>query len=273
MAITNFIPEVWSDTMLDEFTAAAVWANLVNREYEGEAKAGNAVKITGSVIPTVKDYAANNRITTPDAVSDTTQKLLIDQEKSVDFTLDDIDRAQAAGSLSSYVIGSAQALVLDADSYIGGLAVANGTAVSGSTPTTGDQAFDALNASHKALTKANVPLVGRVTVCNAEFASLLKGADSKLTSADVSGTTEGLRAGTIGQLLGALVVESNNMPADDEPQFVTFHRLAIAYVSQIDQVEGMRADNSFADRIRMLHVYGARVIRPTAVAVFNKDGS
>lgn len=273
MAIVNFIPEVWADSTLDEFTAAAVWANLVNRSYEGDAKAGNAVKITGSVIPTVKDYKAAGRETTPDAISDSTQKLTIDQEKSVDYVVDDVDRVQAAGSLEAYTRGAAQALVLDADSYIGGLAVAQGTSVSGATPTTGNQAFDALNASHKLLTKANVPLIGRVTICNAEFAALLKGADSKLTSADVSGDTAGLRAGTIGAILGARVVESNNMPADDEPQFVTFHQSAIAYVSQISEVEAMRAEKSFADRIRMLHVYGARVIRPTAVAVFNKNGS
>lgn len=273
MAIVNFIPEVWADATLDEFTAAAVWANLVNRSYEGVVKSGNAVNITGSVIPTVKDYKAAGRETTPDAITDTTQKLVINQEKSVDFIVDDIDRVQAAGSLESYTRGAAQALVLDADSYIGGLAVANGTAVAGATPTTGNQAFDALNASHKALTKANVPLVGRVTVCNAEFAALLKGSDSKLTSADVSGDTAGLRAGTIGTLLGARVVESNNMPADNAPQFVTFHQSAIAYVSQISDVEALRAEKSFADRIRMLHVYGARVIRPTAVAVFNKNGS
>lgn len=273
MALTHFIPTVWADSTIDEFTAAAVWANLVNRDYEGTVASGNKVRITGSVIPVVHDYKAANRQTTPDVITDTSQDLLIDQEKSIDFVVDDIDRVQAAGSLESYTRGAAQALVLDADSYIGGLAVAGGTEVSGALPTTGNQAFDALNASHKALTKANVPLIGRVTVCNAEFAALLKGSDSKLTSVDVSGSTAGLRAGTIGALLGANVVESNNMPEDDEPQFVTFHYSAIAYASQIAETEGMRAQNSFADRIRMLHVYGAKVIRPTAVAVFNKGGS
>ena len=43
--------------------------------------------------------------------------------------------------------------------------------------------------------------------------------------------------------------------------------------SQIDQVEAMRAQNKFADRLRALHVYGGKVIRPEGVAVFNADGS
>ena len=35
----------------------------------------------------------------------------------------------------------------------------------------------------------------------------------------------------------------------------------------------MRAQNKFADRLRALHVYGGKVIRPEGVAVFNVDGS
>ena len=33
MAITNFIPEIWSSKMLVEFQNTAVWAGLTNREY------------------------------------------------------------------------------------------------------------------------------------------------------------------------------------------------------------------------------------------------
>lgn len=273
MAFTHFIPTLWSTSLLEEFTKAAVFANLVNREYEGIATSGNKVRIVGAVLPTVKDYAANGRTTTPDVITDTSTDLLIDQERSVDFVIDDIDRAQVAGSVESITSGSAQRLVIDADSYLADLAVANGVAVPGAVPTTGDGAFNLLNTAHKLLTKADVPMTDRVTVVNAEFAALLKGADSKLTSVDVSGDSAGLRAGTIGSLLGARVIESNNLPADDEPQFVTFHRSALAYVSQIDEIEAMRANDSFADRIRMLHVYGAKVIRSTAIVAFNQDGS
>jgi 6,7-dimethyl-8-ribityllumazine synthase len=273
MAFNHFIPTVWSDTLLDEFTATAVFANLVNREYEGVAAKGNKVRIAGSVIPVVKDYKAAGRKTTADDITDTSQDLLIDQEKSVDFLVDDIDRVQVAGSVETYTRGAAQALALDADSYIAAAAVAAGVSVSGAVPSTGNAAFDLINEAHKVLTKNNVPIVGRCVVVNAEFAALLRRADSKLTAADVSGDTAGLRAGTIGTLLGARIVESNNTPDDSAPQFIAFHESAIAYVSQVDTVEALRADDSFADRVRMLHVYGAKVVRPSAVAVFNKNGS
>lgn len=273
MAFTHFIPTLWTTSIEEQWDAEAVFAALVNRDYEGTATRGNKVTIAGVVAPTVKDYKAAGRITSADAISDTGVDLLIDNEKVIDFYVDDIDRTQAAGSLEAYTGASAEALALDADSAIADAAVANGTSLAGSTPTTGNEAFNLINSAHKALTKANVPNSNRFVVVNAEFAALLKGADSKLTSVDTSGDSAGLRGGTIGSLLGARVVESNNLSAVDEPQFVAFHRRALAYVSQLEQVEALRAHDRIADRIRMLHVYGVKVTRPTGVVVFNKDGS
>lgn len=246
MAITNFIPELWSALLLEQWNNTNVFSGLVNRDYEGVAARGNKVNITGVVAPTVKDYKTGDgsgaRTTSADAISDTGVDLLIDQEKSIDFYVDDIDRAQAAGSLEAYTLAGAEAWNLIAKAL-------------------------------KELTQAGVPTVGRVVVANPDFAYYLRTDSSKLTSVDTSGDSEGLRGGTIGAILGARVVESANLPADGEPQFVAFHQRAAAYVSQIDQVEALRAENKFADRIRALHVYGGKVVRPTGVRVFNQDGS
>jgi hypothetical protein len=38
----------------------------------------------------------------------------------------------------------------------------------------------------------------------------------------------------------------------------------LAYVSQIQETEALRAQNKFADRLRGLHVYGAKIVRPTS---------
>lgn len=274
MAFTHFIPTLWSTALLESWQATAVFGNLVNRTYEGLASRGNKVTISGVVVPTVKDYKTGvggvARTTTADAISDTGIDLLIDQEKIVDFYVQDIDRIQAAGSLDEFTTASGQALAVDSDKYIAQAAVDDaGVSVPGAAPTTGDQAFNLLNTAQKLLTKKNVPFVGRVAVVNAEFAALLKGADSKLTNFNTSGDTAGLRDGTIGSLGGARVVESNTLPEMDEPQFVLFHQRAIGYVSQIEEVEALRAHDRVADRIRMLHVYGAKVLRSDGVAVFN----
>jgi hypothetical protein len=89
----------------------------------------------------------------------------------------------------------------------------------------------------------------------------------KLTDADRSGTTAGLREASLGRILGFDTYVSNNLPGTT-PQAVAFHKSALVYASTIAETEGMRAENKFADRIRGLHVYGGKVTRPTAIQVF-----
>lgn len=274
MAITNFIPELWSAALLEVWWNEVVFAALVNREYEGEATRGNTVHITGIVAPTVKDYKAAGRTTSADAITDTGIDLLIDQEKSTDFYVDDIDRAQAAGSLSVYADAAGQGLVEDSDQFIANLMVAGGTTLTETTqPTDGNSAFNCVRDVRKELNKNSAPSANRVIVMNAEFEALLLGADSKLTTYNLSGDTNGLRQATVGGLLNFRMVVSNNLPAINHPQFVAFHPRSAAYVSQIDQVEGMRAQDKFADRIRALHVYGGKVVRPLGVWTLNPGGS
>jgi hypothetical protein len=273
MAITHFIPALWAANLLELWNTENVLAPLVNRDYEGLATRGNTVHITGIVAPTVTDYKAAGRITSASAVSDTSVDLLIDQEKSTDFFVDDIDRAQSAGSLNAYTTAAGYALAADTDKFISALLVAGGTALSGTAPTTGDAAYNLLRDARKAMNKSEVPSDNRVAVVNAEFEALLLGSDSKLTNADVSGDSNGLRNATIGRILDMRVVTSNHLPAVNYPQFVVFHQRAVSFVSQIDQVEAMRAQDKFADRARALHVYGGKVVRPLGVRVFNPSGS
>lgn len=278
MAITNFIPELWAAALLEVWWNETVFAALVNREYEGIATRGNTVNITGVVVPTVTDYAAAGRTTNAQDITDTGVQLIINQEKSTDFYVDDVDRAQAAGSLSAYADAAGVALVEDSDKFIANLLVANGTTLTtgvsdAPTALTADDAFNLLKDARKQLNKNAVPSANRVAVINAEFEGLLLSAASKLTTFYQSDDTDGLRNATIGQLLGMRIVTSNNLPGFNTPQFVAFAPRAAAYVSQIDQVEAMRAQTKFADRIRALHVYGGKVIRPIGVVVYNGGGS
>lgn len=276
MAVTNFIPEVWSDYILERYVAQNVFPALLDRKYEGEATKGNTVHIPGVVAPTVKDYKANGRTTSADGISDTGVDLLIDQEKNIDFYVDDIDNAQAnTDLLQLYTDAAGDSLATDADKFIANMLVSAATAMPWSAnPDTGDKAFNVIKDARKLLQKANVPDDGlRIAVVNAELEALLLGADSKLTSFDTSGDTAGLRNATIGKLLGFRIVSSNNLPESDSPQGVFFHQRAAAFVSQIDEMEGMRAQDKFADRIRGLHVYGGKVVKAPGVLVFNPAGS
>lgn len=267
MAIDHAIPEIWSAKILTQFQEASIFAGLANREYEGEAKGGNTVHITGIEPIAIKDYKAAGRTTTADAVTDTGVDLLIDQEKSFDFYVDDIDAAQAKPNLmSAYTKSAADGLAEDTDKFLSALLIAQGTAATAVTaPTDAKSAWAAIAAIKKMMVKAKVPASQRVVVMNAEFASFLDESDSKLMKANESATTAGLRDASYGKLLTFDTYGSENLPETSKPQIVGWHKSALAYASQIEKTEPMRAQNKFADRLRGLHVYGGKVIRPNAV--------
>jgi N4-gp56 family major capsid protein len=269
MAVTHFIPEIWAAEMQGVYFETTVFAPLVNRDYEGELSHGNTIHVAGVVPPAIKDYKAANRTTSADAISDTGVDVPVDQEKSFDFYVDDIDRAQAAGTMDQYSNSAALALAEDADKFIANKLVTGATAIANTTaPTDGDDAFDIIADLVLALNQNHVPKAGRIVAINSVFERQLVGASSKLTNFDTSGDTEGLRNGTVGMLLGCRIITTENMPVTTKAQAVAFNRDAFAYVSQIQKVEGMRAQDKFADRLRGLHVYGAAMVRPEAAAAY-----
>jgi len=272
MAITKFIPQIWNAQMLLDFRETATAANTVNRSYEGDATKGNTVKITSAVNVAIADYKAAGRLTSASAVSDTGLDLLIDQEKSFDFYVDDIDRAQAAGSFGAYTLSAAEGLAEDADKFILALALtgalAGNVTAAGAAVTTGDAALNILRDLRLKLNKQLVPKTNRVAYVNAEFEAILLEASSKLTQVDKSGSPAGLREASVGRILGFDVVTSENLPNVAKPQVLAFHTPSVAFVSQIQETEALRANDKFADRLRGLHVYGGKIIRPKAIAAW-----
>ena len=279
MSFDNFIPELWSASILENFHNDAVLVGMANRQYESAFTAGSEIHITGIIDVKVKDYKTGAvdraggggkipRTTVPDAVESTGIELVIDQEKSFDFLVDDIDRAQANQSLDAYTESAATGLVEDAETFLTAMLTSKGTAATGiANPTDWASAYAAILKLRGKLSAAKVPAMDRVLLINAAFEEFLLSDGSKLTSFDKSNMTDGLREATIGRLLGFDVVSSPWLD-NTKPMAVGFYKPAIAYVSQVEKTESMRSENSFADRLRGLHVYGGTVLRPTAVQVF-----
>ena len=91
----NFMPEVWSKKLQKIFDKKAVFASIVNRDFEGDIKnAGDAVKIRTFGDITINDYTRNSSIAYQD-LSDPMDTLTIDQQKYFAFKLDDLDKAQS----------------------------------------------------------------------------------------------------------------------------------------------------------------------------------
>ena len=268
MALNHFIPEIWSASILENFHKQSVVTALANRDYEGELTQGSKIHIPGIVDIAVKDYKAAGRTTTPDSLSDTGIDLLIDQEKSFDFFVDDIDRIQSKPGFDDYTASAANGLVEDTETFLTNLLVSKGTALAGSAIASYSDAYASILKVRGALNKALAPKTDRYLVINSAFEAQLLSDASKLTNFDKVGDSDGLREASIGRILGFTVVTSDFLAEDTLPQAIGLYGPALAFVSQITKTEALRGENKFADRIRGLHVYGGGVLRPTAVQVF-----
>jgi len=268
MAVTNFIPTIWSAALLERFNTANILIPTLSREYEGIVASGNSVKITAITAPSIQNYATTRTLTI-DALNDSTQSLLINQEKAFSFKVDDVDRVQAAGSFEAVTRDAGAALSEDAEAYVIAQLKAGGTSAGTAAITTPALAYAAALSIRTALVKANVPTSQRYLAVSPEFAALLLDSNSKLTSADAAGSDGELRNGVLGRLLGFTVIEHPQLThTGNRPAAIGYHGPSAAFVGQIDKVEAGRMELSFADYIRALKVYGSKVLRPTAVQTY-----
>ena len=275
MSITNFIPELWNARLLYALEKNHVATNVVNRNYEGEIKnAGDTVHINTLGAVAVRSYAQGTDLTY-DALSTTDQTLVIDQQKYFAFALDDVDKAQAAGDIMDVAMGRAAYSLADvSDAFLLGKIAAGGSSANYVGTSASPVALTAANiytsivALRTALDKQNVPTQGRSLVVPPEaYALLLQ--DARFTS--VQGVADGvIQHGLVGKVAGFDIYMSNNCvkTSADTPVYSITAQIADAttYAEQIIQTEALRPEASFSDAVRGLHVYGAKVTRPEAIA-------
>lgn len=268
MAITKFVPKIWSASLLTALRDRLTYAQggVINRNYEGDiARAGDSVHITSFEDPAVRKYTKNGAITW-DLLTDSQQTLIVDQSDYFAFKVDDIDRRQAMpGFVDETSIGASYNLAAEADKYVAGLMVAGaGKKLTGVALTTGADVYDLLVEMRTALTKTNTPTDGRWVVLPPEAYALLLG-DDRFIRADAAGTTEGLRNAVVGRAAGFTIVESNRVPytaASKDWDIVAGHGIATTYAEQIASVKAVDLQDTFGEGIKGLHLYGAKVIRP-----------
>lgn len=268
MAIDNFIPEIWSAGVQQAFTANQLVIPTLNTAFSGDARKGNTVHIINATTPTIVDYATAGRVIDPEALADTEVSLLIDQERAFSVNVDDVDAVQAAGSFDAWVQAAGRALAEDAEEYAIAQLLAGATNGQESTPVAVDTFAEAKAALQKIrllMAKAKVPTAGRFVAVNPAFADLLVGG---LSDVALAGGSNELRNGQVARLFGMDIIETPAFAEATKPVAVGYHESAAAFVSQIDKVESMRNPNKFADIVRGLNVYGAKVTRPTGVVKY-----
>ena len=277
MAVSSFIPTIWTAALLKVLPTRLVSQWGVNHDYQGDVLIGGSVKINDLGDITVGDYNPSGTITYQD-LSTTAQTLNIDSSKYWGFKVDDVDARQAAGNLIIPAMERAAdklARTIDGLNFAtmsSGVATANvigGDGGSGEadpvTVTTVAQAKKLLLDMKTVADKNDVPDDGRVFYCTPEFENLLLG-DTTLNMSPAT-ATDTLKAGYVGRLYGIDIFRSNNLPMTTGSNNIAIltHSIATTEAYQIDKTEALRSENSFKDLVRGLYVSGRKVIRPTCI--------
>ena len=281
MAVDTFIPELWNSRLLYALEKAHVATSLVNRHYEGEIRNhGDTVHINTIGAITVKSYTKNTNIDAPETLTTTDQSLAIDQAKYFNFQVDDVDKAQAAGELVDTAMGRAAYALADvSDAYLLGViaagAATGNTIGSAASPValTAANVYENIVKLKTKLDKANVPNTGRTSVGPPDGHSLLP-PDDRFAKSGATAGQEALINGLVGRIAGFDVYMSNNVKTGTgtdtghTPYFEITAQIADAttYAEQIIKTEAYRMESRFADAVKGLHVYGAKVTDGTKIA-------
>ena len=270
MAFSNFIPEVWSARLIEHLDKVHVYAALMNREYEGEISAyGDTVHINQLGDITVSDYTGDD-IADPEELDSTLTDLKIDQAKYFNFQIRDIDNAQSNPKLVDAAMQRAGYGINDvidrwlADMLLNGVPEANALTVSALTT---EGAYEALVDLGVILNENNVPMPGRWVVIPPWFHALLL-KDPRFVGNGSGYNQAILQGGWVGDAAGFRIHLSNNVPTDGSVcSVLAGTNDAGSFAEQLVELEAYRLEKNFSDAVKGLHVYGAKVTQPNALAV------
>ncbi len=267
-----FVPQIWSQKLNQLLQKNCVMLQCVNRNWEGEIKnQGDTVKIITPAAVSVSTLTSDN--ITYNALTPTSQDLVIDQKKFFAFKIDDISQAQAhADIMEAHLTSAKNAIEEVQDTYLLGMhtnVTSANTIGSEETPITLSKstiyenfvnlslALKNSNAVHSGLRPWVVinPTVESYLLQSPEFISAYNVAD------------ETLREGSIGRIAGMDVLVSTNLTDVDGKYYVLAGTNdAITFASQLSKIESLRDKDSFSDLVRGLYLYGAKTVQPNALA-------
>jgi len=276
MSVDRFIPEVWSAKLMLNFERKLVYAGLCTRDYEGEVtQAGDTVHVNTLGNVTIQPYSPGATTVTPETLATTQLPLTIDQSHYFAFEVDDVDKRQVAGDLvADATRNGGYGFAKVVDEYIADLYtdVDSGNDLGNVNVGTGDQAYDLLLEMRTACAEKDIPDMDRWCVVPPWFAGLLLNNEKFVkNSALGERSADALLNGHIGRAAGFDVYESNSNPVvtSGGDDYVVWAGVpsSIGLVSQINSIEALRSATHFADVVRGLLLYGAKVLRPTGLVV------
>ena len=287
----NFIPEIWSGKLIENFYDATVLAAISNTDYEGEIRQfGDTVNIRTTPEITIRDYVKGQALTVehPDKPK---LQLLIDTGEYFACIEDDVDKVQSDIALmDTWSKDASERMKIKIDTRVltdllpdisarnkgataGRISSSFNLGTTGSPLTvTKDGAtsttavVDLIVDMGTVLDEANAPEQGRFIVIPAKMAGLIKKSELKDASLTGDGTSI-VRNGRLGMIDRFTVYVSHNLNVSSAKySIIAGHKMGFTFASQMTNMETLRSEVTFGNIIRGLQVYGYKVVKPEALS-------
>lgn len=261
MSVTNFKATLWEGALLANFHSVSVADAVSTKPTKIQ---GNKVIFNRVGAGTIKDYEGTIAW---DEINTTPIEMTFDKKKYFAFSLDDCDKVQLVADVMGATTAEHAAVlaeIYDKDFYTVLAAGVKSTNKIGTSSSKKDissvNVYDYIVDLGTILSKNKVPKADRYVTVDAEILGLLS-KDRRFTpnpNVLANGVVEGQT------INGMKVVCSEEKPVN---QIVAHWKGAIGAAKQLDEMEAMRLQTSFADGVRGLCMYGSKVLRDEAIAV------
>lgn len=287
----NFIPEIWSGKLIENFYDATVLAAISNTDYEGEIRnQGDTVNIRTIPNITIRDYVKGQNLVVENPDKPKLQ-LVIDKGEYFACVEDDIDRVQTDVKLMDmWSKDASEQMKIKIDQRVltdilPDIAATNKGATAGAVSgafnlgTTGSpltvtkdgsggstSVTDLVVDMGTVLDEANCPEQNRFLIIPARMAGLIK--KSELKDASLTGDSQSpLRNGRLGMIDRFTIYVSHNLKVTSSTKYsiIAGTKMGMTFASQMTEMETIRSETTFGDIIRGLQVYGYKVVKPEAL--------
>ena len=291
----NFIHEIWSGKLIENFYDATVLAAISNTDYEGEIRnMGDTVNIRTTPEITIRDYVKGQTLTVENPDKPKLQ-LVIDKGEYFACVEDDVDKVQSDINLmDTWSKDASERMKIKIDQRVltdllPDVASTNRGATAGAISAsfnlgvttapltvTKDGAggttsvIDLLVDIGTVLDEANAPEGNRFVVIPAKMAGLIKKSELKDASLTGDGTSI-IRNGRLGMIDRLTVYVSHNLKRASvggatEFSVIAGHKMGFTFASQMTNMETIRAESTFGNIIRGLQVYWYKVVKGEALS-------
>lgn len=287
----NFIPEIWSGKLIENFYDATVLAAISNTDYEGEIRQyGDTVNIRTTPEITIREYVKGQTLTVENPDKPKIQ-LVIDKGEYFACVEDDVDKVQSDINLmDTWSKDASERMKIKIDQRVltdilPGIATTNKGASAGEQSgsfnlgTTGapltvtkdgasatTAVIDLIVDMGTVLDEANAPESDRFIVIPAKMANLIK--KSELKDASLTGDSMSvMRNGRLGMIdRFTLYVSHNLYVSSGKYNIIAGHKMGFTFASQMTNMETIRSESTFGNIIRGLQVYGYKVTKGEALS-------